>query len=213
MPRDITNNRIAQPRARPSSRTFVVDALSQSSTTYSPSPLVAPAVCSLVLILPTDKDCSRKPADVRSGCHRNTTRLIAAAQIVAVPVFVCCREGKSKSFDCPHRAFACEAHGCIWKNEAFTKALDAEDCSALVLAGYWLDREVLTAALYALADRYEVYVPVDASPAHSRDAARLSEARLLHTGATPLLTKQVLHEWMIETSCAEKQAALRSLMK
>jgi nicotinamidase-related amidase len=129
-----------------------------------------------------------------------------------MPIFVCCREEKSEALEWPHREFACEMHGCIWKNEAFTKALDAEDCTALVIAGYWLDREVLVATLYALADRYEVYIPVDASPAHSKEAARLTEVRLLHSGATPLLTKQVLYEWMIEASAADKQAALMSLM-
>ena len=92
-------------------------------------------------------------------------------------------------FDGPRQTFDYHRHGCIWKNETFVSALDVEDCAAIVLAGYWLDREILLGALYALADRYEVYIPVDASPAHSKEAARLAEARLFRAGATPILTK------------------------
>ena len=179
---------------------------------YHRTPLSDPSVCGLVLIPPTEADCSRKTPRVQSSYRRKIDLLTVAAQIVAMPVFVCCREGVRESFKCPHRTFACDAHGCIWKNEEFTTALDAEDCGALVLAGYWFDREVVVTALYALADRYEVYVPVDASPAHSKDAARLAEARLFRAGATPLLTKQVLQEWMIEARCTEQRAALMSLV-
>lgn len=93
------------------------------------------------------------------------------------------------------------------------KALDAENRSALVIAGYWLDREVMVAALYALADCYDVYVPLDASPALSRDAARIAEARLLQAGATPMLTNHILQEWVIEASTATQRAALMSLIK
>lgn len=184
------------------------DTLPLSAVTFRRTPLIDPAVCSLVLISPPDASLSRKSARVQSSYRRKTALLAAAAKVVDVPVFVCCRDG-----NCPHDQFACEAHACIWKNEAFVEALDAKDSSALVLAGCWLDCEVMMAALYALADRYSVYVPVDASPAQSRESARLAEARLLQYGATPLLTRQVLHEWLTETDCADKRSALNALIK
>jgi hypothetical protein len=71
----------------------------------------------------------------------------------------------------------------------------------------------MVAALYALADCYDVYIPFDASPHQSRSAARLAEARLLQAGATPLMTKQLLQEWAIEASSPEQRAALISLLE
>lgn len=182
-----------------------------SQTTYHRTPLADPSVCCLVLISPTQTDSFGKPPRVQGSYRRNVDLLTAAAQIVDMPVFVFCRNGIPESSRFQHQTFASEAHGCIWKNEGFTTALDAKDCTTIVLAGHWLDHEILVAALYALADRYEVYVPVDASPAHSKDAARLAEARLFRAGATPLLAKQVVQEWTIEACCTEQRAALMSL--
>ncbi len=175
------------------------------------SPLIDPAACSLVLIAPGGDGCAG-PGGTYESHRRNSETLLAAAQIVDVPVFVCCRDAKADAIARPHRAFVCETHGCIWKNEALREALDSEDRSALILAGHWLDCEVMIAALCALADCYDVYVPLDASPERSEAAARLAEARLVQAGATPLLTAQILREWMIEASSGAQRASLMSLM-
>jgi nicotinamidase-related amidase len=207
-----TNEYAMKPRAGKRAATFAVDPLPQASRKYSTSPLIDPAVCSLVQIAPSD-DFFYEQKCVYDSHWRKNEILVAAAQIIAAPIFFCHRAAKSEAFGNPNRTFACEAHGCIWKNQAFLKALDAEDRSAVILFGYWLDCEVAVAALCALADCYDVYVPLDASPGKSREAARLTELRLLKSGATPLLTEQVLREWAIEASCAAQRAALMSLIK
>jgi hypothetical protein len=183
------------------------------SRRHSASPLLDPATCCLVLISPSENDQFHNSACTHKRCRRKITTLIAAAQLVAAPIFVCYPDTNSLSADCPLRTFSCEADGCIWRNESFLKALDAENRSALVIAGYWLDRDVRVSALYALADCYDVYIPLDASPAHSKAAARIAEARLFQAGAIPLLTKHVLQEWMIEASTAAQRSALLSLIK
>lgn len=189
------------------------DAVSQEARKYSTSPLVDPIVSSLVLVWPEQSGRSRGPTDLRGNYQRKTHTLVAAAQILAVPTFLCYWGKQPPSPSLMHGAFACDAYDCIWKNEVFLKALDAVDRSALVIAGYWLDRELLTAALYALADCYDVYVPLDATPAQSKVAARLTEARLTLAGAIPLLTDQLLHEWVIETPHVEHKAALTALVR
>jgi hypothetical protein len=81
-----------------------------------------------------------------------------------------------------------------------------------VLAGFWLEHEVVANALHALADSYDVYFVLDASPARMQAAAQLSQDRLIQAGATPVVVSQVIHEWAIETSDATKSAALNALL-
>lgn len=189
-----------------------VNSLEQSIRKHGVSPLVCPAACGLIVFLPNEGVRSRSPARVHGSYMCKAETLVAAAQIVTLPTFVCGRSTNFVAVD-EHRSFSCEEHGCIWKNESFRKALDAEDKSALVLVGYWLDHEVTVTALYALADCYDVFVALDASPARSKEAARLAETRLLHAGATPLLTDQLLREWIIETSSAVQRTALAALIE
>lgn len=184
-----------------------------STKKHSASPLVDPAVCGLVVVAASDDDHTRKPTRIDDSYLRKTEALVAASQHIAVPVFICCRNTDLEVTVDTNRTFSCEGYGCIWKNDAFRKALDAEDLSALVFAGCWLDREVTVAALHALADCYDVYVSLDASPVRSRGAARLAEARLSQAGATPLLTEQILHEWIVETPDVAQRAALAALLK
>lgn len=199
--------RLAARRSAP----FGGDALRQASKKFSASPLIDPAVCSLVLVAPSDDFFSNH---AQANHHRRKNEiLLAAARIVDVPVFQCFRTAKLNCIDDVHRVFCCSTDGCIWKNEAFLEALDSEDRSVLILAGYWLDFDVTVASLYALADCYDVYIPLDASPGQSKEAARLAEARLLQAGATPLLTEHVLREWAMETSSAAQRDALTALLR
>lgn len=182
----------------------------QASGKFSASPLIDPAVCSLVLVAPSDDFLSNHAGGARH--RRNVDILLEAARIVSVPIFQCFRRSRPTCTDDACRVFSCNADVFIWKNEAFLEALDSENRSVLVIAGYWLETEVTIASLYALADCYDVYIPLDASPGQSKEAARLAETRLLQAGATPLLTENVLREWAMETSLAEQRTALTALI-
>lgn len=183
----------------------------QPSRKHSRSPLIDPAVCSLVLIAPSD-DFFSKSTRAFDSHRRKNKALVAAARIVSVPTFLCCWQINSVTYSDSQRKFACDA-GCVWKNEAFVNALDSEDRSALIISGYWLDSDVTVAALCALADCYDVYVPLDASPAKSKERARLAEVRILQAGATPLLTEHVMKEWAIETLSSTQRNTLTALIK
>lgn len=192
---------------------FAGDTILRASQRSSTTPLLDPAVCSVVLLVPDQHDRLSQPKRAYGGYQRKIATLTSAALIATVPTFLCYQAVEPDSVGDPDRTFTYEAHGCIWKNDAFLRALDAEDRSALVLAGYWLDLDVTAAALYALADCYDVYIPFDASPGRSREATRLAEARLFQAGATALLTEQIIREWAIETSNTVQRAALTALMK
>jgi len=113
----------------------------------------------------------RTEADVQ----RKLTALAAAAEIVDVPVFAAL-PGPSRRLHslvghlprmASHRQFLSGADAVPWCNATFVEALDRLNFSFLVVAGFWMEHEILTTALHARCDRYHVYVPVDAAPARS----------------------------------------------
>ena len=191
---------------------FAEDTILRASQRSGTTPLLDPAACSVVFLMPSQHDRLTQPRRAYGSYQRKTATLTSAAQIATVPTFLCCQAVEPEAVGDRDRTFTYESHGCIWKNEAFLRALDAEDRSALVLAGYWFDLHVTAAALYALADCYDVYIPLDASPGRSREATRLAETRLFQAGATALLTEQIIREWAIEISDAKRQAELTALM-
>jgi hypothetical protein len=188
------------------------DTILRASHRCGRTPLLDPAACIVVLLAPSQRDRLTQSKRAYGSYQRKTATLTSAARIAAIPTFFCCQAAEPEAAGDPDRTFTYEAQGFIWKNEAFLRALDAEDRSALVLAGYWFDCHVAAAALYALADCYDVYIPLDASPGRSREAMRLAETRLFQAGATALLTEQVIYEWAIEISDAKRQAELTALI-
>jgi hypothetical protein len=150
--------------------------------------------------------------------RRNLRALTTAASILNVPVFV------SSPVSDPHPLtehlaanptqceFAADTHALPWLHPGFAAALAKEDRTALLLAGFWLEYQVLATALHGLADAYDVYLVLDATPAHARSAAVSSRERLMLAGATPVVTAQVVHEWCLEVDDAAKRAALRTLL-
>lgn len=180
------------------------------------SPLIDPTVSSLVLILPEQETLTRLQ-DSEGQYQQHVLAITAAANIADIPVFLLSRSpDKPKPLDVPapfpHRLFTSDKGAPHWQQAAFSDALDREDCSILILAGAWLEYDVLTTALYALTDGYDVYVVLDAAPSRSPAGARLSRDRLLQFGATPVLCAQVIHEWCIETTDIPKRSALAELL-
>lgn len=183
------------------------------------SPLMAPLACSLVLLAPSRQDLTGISRQVRSKIRRNFERIISAANLVNVMPFVCspCDKPARHGFashlaSLRHREFAAGALGFPWQHTPLRNALSDQDRSALVLAGFWLEHQVVAAALHALADSYDVYFVLDASPAKVQAAVQLSQDRLIQAGATPVVVSQVIHEWSLESADASKSAALNALL-
>jgi Isochorismatase family len=166
------------------------------------SPLIAPTVCSLVLLAPTRQDLTKMTRQRRTNVRRNFVTIMSAANIVGVPslVYSPCNEPAKHGFA------SCLQH------VPLRDALSEQDRSALVLAGFWLEHLVVASALHALVDSYDVYLVLDASPAKMQGAVRLSQDRLIQAGATPVVVSQVIHEWSLETADAAKAAALHALL-
>jgi len=111
-----------------------------------------------------------------------------------------------------YREFSATGHNSSWQSVAFTEALKREDRPVLVLAGLWLEHEVLATALHAVADSFEVYIPVDATPARRKTAVLVCQDRLIQAGGTPVVTSQIIHEWLLEAPDTDKRDALTRLL-
>jgi nicotinamidase-related amidase len=186
----------------------------------SNSPLMDPAVCVLVLITPDPLDPASIDSGVRTGHQRTISTLTKAADIANVPVLVLTHHALQQERPPPARwegtlslrQFVFEENGSPWSHKGFVKALTELDRSILILAGFWLEHQILATALHALAESYDVYILLDATPPRSRHASEPSRDRLNQAGATPVITSQVIHEWSLEAPDASKRAALLSLL-
>jgi hypothetical protein len=133
----------------------------------STSPLMDPSVCTLVSIAPAPQDLARADPTLRTGYRRASAAVTKAADVMNVPVFTLFPHPKKQSGPRAaglHRQFVFEAHGCPWLHSAFVEALAAEDRSILILAGLWLEHQVLGTGLHALAEGYDVCVPSRCGP-------------------------------------------------
>ena len=186
----------------------------------SNSPLMDPSVCAVVLITPDARGLASTVAASRSGLQRTLAAITKAAGIADVPVFILSRDAQQQGVSLPtdigiasaRGQFVVQEHGSPWSHQGFVDALTVADRSILILAGFWLEHEILSTALHALVESYDVYVLLDATLPRSKHASEPSRDRLNQAGATPVISSQVIHEWSLETADASKRTALLSLL-
>lgn len=183
------------------------------------SPLISPPACAAILLAPQQQDLARMSRQGRVHVRNSFLRILSAANIAGIPPFVYsrCKHPQKHAFAVqaarlPHREFCSSVHAFPWQYAPFREALDELDRSILVVAGFWFEHQLVATVLHALADSYDVYFVLDASPAKMRAAVQLSQDRLIQAGATPVVVSQVIHEWSLEVVNVEKRAALNSLL-
>lgn len=81
-----------------------------------------------------------------------------------------------------------------WEDTRVVAAVGAFEKPKLVIAGLWTEVCVLTAALSALEDGYDVYVITDASGGISQEAHDMAIARMIQAGIKPVTSLQYLLE-------------------
>lgn len=184
------------------------------------SPLITPNSCLLIIIAPGLNDLNSLSRRARFGVRRETRRLLKAASLASVPCIVCsqCAKHGVHAFSHPlrkiaHQEIATGADGLPWQHKEFRQALAEHEQHVIVLAGFWLEQQIVSTTLHALAGGYDVYYVLDASPAMSRGATRSSQDRLIQAGATPVVASQVIHEWAIESERTGIAAALKALLR
>jgi len=186
----------------------------------SNSPLLDPSFCTVVLISPDAVDYGPADPSTHAACKRATEVIARAAEIAGVPVFILSARHLEQEFSSnpapssmrAHVQFVFEQHTSPWSLKTFVEALSAQDRTILILAGLWLEHEILATALNALVDGYDVYVLLDASAPRSPLASTAARERLSQGGGTPITTSQVINEWAFETTDASMRAALMALL-
>jgi hypothetical protein len=184
----------------------------------STSPLIDPAISALIIMAPMSE--APLASDPATPPRRAQAAVAQAATVMNVPVFLLLRPGlngtTSRTSHKPGkrfpRSYLFEEHACPWADKAFVDALEQEDRSILLFAGSWFEHEVLGTALHGLAEGYDACVLLDATAARSSLAAQPAQERLTQAGGTPVVTSQVLHEWMVQATTSTQRTALRGLL-
>ena len=81
-----------------------------------------------------------------------------------------------------------------WEDTRFVKAVEATGKKRIVMAGLWTEVCILTAALSAMEDGYEVYVITDACGGVTKEAHDMSVARMIQAGVVPITSMQYMLE-------------------
>lgn len=138
-------------------------------------------------------------ADLR----RNVEMIARLASLLGIPVITTASEPDGPNGplmpeiarDAPH-AVHVPRRGEVnaWDNADFVAAVEATGRRTLVMAGVWTSVCVMFPALDARAAGYEVYAVPDASGDPSEMASRISLARFVQGGVTPISTNALLSE-------------------
>src|SRR5262245_25307988 len=183
----------------------------------SHSPLLDPAVCALILMAPQSQAMLSGSPSLPAWHDQRAAVIAEAACIVSVPIFTLSWRGEpqasaAETSATPQRQFQLEEYQCPWFNPSFVDALASEDVSRLIVAGFWLEHEILGTALHALAACYDVAILVDLTRPRSAHAAQSARERLGQAGATPIVTSQLIREWMLAAPTEVERAALKALL-
>jgi Isochorismatase family len=181
----------------------------------SNSPLIDPTVCAVITMAPAAHDLLSISHDLPAPIIRPTPRSPKPRAPSTCPSSPCFGVPLALAGEPSHaspRQFLLEEYQCPWLNRAFVEALSSEAPSVLLVGGFWLEHEILGTALHALAACYEVAILADITPPRQAPAARAASERLVQAGATPIVTSQLIREWMVAAPAGPKREALRALL-
>jgi hypothetical protein len=183
------------------------------------SPLLQPADCCVLLVDPRAGHVGRlgpEHQQVQTQALNLVTNVAVAGN---VPIHLAYPGVLPEAYDCLQGSLALPVEsvhalgtaGSGWSNSGLNKVLTAEKRTSLVLAGFWLETTVTFLAIPALANGFEVFIVMDATPARIDAAAGPAADRLLHAGAVPITTHQLVAEWTEATTDPDVRSALSTL--
>lgn len=100
-----------------------------------------------------------------------------------------------------------------WEDTRVVKAVGTFKKPKLVLAGLWTEVCILSAALSALEDGYDVYVITDASGGVSKEAHDMAIARMIQAGIKPMTAMQYGLEIHRDWARSETYVQMNDIMK
>lgn len=100
-----------------------------------------------------------------------------------------------------------------WEDVRFVKAVEDTGKKRIVMAGLWTEVCILTAALSALEDGYEVYIITDACGGVTKEAHDMSVARMIQAGVVPMTSMQYMLEIYRDWAKPEHYAQVNEIAK
>lgn len=91
-------------------------------------------------------------------------------------------------------------------------AIASTERPSIVIAGFWLEEAVTFGVLSALGEGYDTYAVFDVTPALDTPTANVAQQRLIHAGAVPTITGQVIREWAAHIPNAQQRLAILDTM-
>jgi hypothetical protein len=89
------------------------------------------------------------------------------------------------------------------------KLLPESERIHLLLAGSFLDEAITVISLEALMRGWNVHILTDAVVARNPTIARVTEMRLLLSGAVPTSLRQIAYQWLVAETSDSKRGILR----
>jgi hypothetical protein len=181
------------------------------------APLLQPADCCVLLIDPRREHLDRLDPQRQNALTQGLALVEQAAQTANVPMHLAFRghapdPQRSLTGDtAAHRIHALGDAEPSWSHSGLADALAAEGRASLILCGFWLETAVTFVALSALASGFDVFVLMDAAPAHAKDTHGPAVHRLVQAGAVPTTTRQLVTEWIEASADASQRSALSRL--
>lgn len=100
-----------------------------------------------------------------------------------------------------------------WEDRKVVEAVEKTGCRKLVMAALWTEVCLVTAALSAIDDGFEVYIVTDASGGVTLEAHEMAVQRMIQAGAVPMTWLQVLLEWQRDWARQETYDAVLAVAK
>lgn len=100
-----------------------------------------------------------------------------------------------------------------WEDVRVVKAIEDIGKKRIVVAGLWTEVCIVTFALSALEDGYEVYVITDASGGVSAEAHEMAVTRMIQAGAVPMTSMQYLLEVYRDWARSDQYVEVNELAK
>lgn len=186
------------------------------------APLLKPEDCCILIIDPLRRNVERRDVgiDDQQALFNRHTLVKEAARVLNVPKFFAIygeavdeREWIARPCDLSQpRLYYVGVAGSLWASSGIASALAREGRACLVLCGFWLEASITFAALNALADGFDVFVLMDASPSCDARSQNPAINRLLQAGVVPLTTTQMVREWAEVTTDDVRRASLLGLL-
>ncbi len=180
---------------------------------YNPNPNNDPKLASKELLNPTNHTLlmidheSQMAFPVESQpieeLRNNTGLLSASAVLYEVPTIITTVNERSfsgpvfpeiKEYFPNEKEYIDRTTMNSWEDKRIVEAVEKTGKKKLVMAGLWTEVCILSCALSAMEDGYEVYVVVDACGGTSQEAHDMAMARMLQLGVKPITSLQYLLE-------------------